>query len=69
LRGVGFSTVYALPVAILGGATQPFLAWLIHVTGDRMTPAWCMMAVNAVGLVAALAFRESAHVRLVSKEV
>jgi len=69
LRGVGFSTVYALPVAILGGATQPFLAWLIHTTGDRMTPAWCMMAVNVVGLVAALAFRESAHVRLVSQEV
>jgi MFS transporter, MHS family, citrate/tricarballylate:H+ symporter len=68
IRGAGFSTVYALPVAILGGATQPFLAWLIHATGDLMAPAWCMMAVNVVGLLAALAFRESAHVRLISRE-
>ena len=68
VRGAGFSVVYALPVAILGGATQPFLAWLIHVTGDPMSPAWCMAGANVVGLIAALAFRESAHVRLTSRE-
>jgi len=54
---------------VVGGATQPFIAWLIHVSGNPLSPAWCMMAVNVVGLIAALAFRESAHVRLVSKEV
>jgi len=69
LRGAGFGLVYSLAVSVVGGATQPFIAWLIHVSGNPLSPAWCMMAVNVVGLIAALAFRESAHVRLVSKEV
>ena len=47
--------------AVFGG-TAPFIAtWLIHMTGNKMAPAWYLLAAAAVALVAMLASRETAH--------
>ena len=63
VRVVGMGTVYAGAVAVFGGATQLVVAALVHATGDPVSPAWCMMAATAVGLVASLAMKETAHGR------
>lgn len=63
VRAMIFGGVYAVSVAIFGGTTQPVLAWLIHVTGDPVAPAWYVMAFAAVGLIAGLAIRETAPTR------
>jgi hypothetical protein len=49
---------------VFGATTQPAIAWLTHVTGDPMSPAWYMMAFTAAGLIASLFTPESAHRRL-----
>jgi hypothetical protein len=64
LRSTGMGLIYALTVAVFGGATQPMLAWLIHATGDPLIPAWSMVAALSLSLVASLSFRESAYRRL-----
>ena len=63
VRGMVFGGVYAGSVAVFGGTTQPIIAWLIHVTGDPLAPMWYAVAFVAIGLVAALAMRESAPSR------
>lgn len=64
VRGLAMGTVYATAVCIFGGATQPFVAWLTHATGDPLSPAWVTIASGLVGLVASLFYRESAPARL-----
>jgi MFS family permease len=60
VRSTGVATIYALSVALFGGTTQPVVAWLIHVTGDPMAPAWYMIGANLIGLAAATLMRETA---------
>lgn len=60
VRGLALGGVYAVAVAVFGGATQPIIATLIHVTGDPLSPAWYVMAFAAVGLIASLLIRETA---------
>jgi len=64
VRVLGMGAVYATAVAVFGGSTQPIIASLIEVTGDPLSPAWYMMAFTAVGLVASVLTRETAHRRL-----
>ncbi|HEX7711431.1 MAG TPA: MFS transporter [Sphingomonadaceae bacterium] len=52
VRARAFALVYSLPVTILGGTTQPFVTWLLHVTGNPMALAWYLTGVSAIGLVA-----------------
>lgn len=52
VRARAFALVYALPVALLGGTTQPFVTWLLHVTGDPNSLGWYLTLVSAIGLVA-----------------
>ncbi len=61
VRGLGMGAIYATAVAVFGGTTQPILAALIHYTGDPLSPAWYTIAFTLVGLIAAIAMRESAH--------
>jgi len=63
VRSLGLATIYATSVAVFGGSTQPIVAWLIHVTGDPMAPAWYMLGANVIGLVAALLMKETAPTR------
>jgi MFS family permease len=64
MRGAGFGIIYASAVTLFGSTTQPMIHWLIHITGDPLSPAWYLMGFTAVGVVASLLFKESAHRRL-----
>lgn len=61
VRFSGFAFSFNVANAIFGG-TSPFIAtWLIHMTGNKMAPAWYLLAAAAVALVAMLASRETAY--------
>jgi MFS family permease len=60
LRSTGMGTVYAVAVALFGGITQPLIAYVIHVTGNAMAPAFYLMATTVVGIVAMVLVRETA---------
>ncbi|WFU54848.1 MFS transporter [Bradyrhizobium pachyrhizi] len=60
IRGGGFATIYAVAIAIFGGTAQLVVAWLIHVTGNALAPAWYMLFASAAGLCAMLMMPETA---------
>ncbi|MFJ3483303.1 MFS transporter [Pseudomonas sp. NPDC090202] len=61
VRFSGFAFSFNLANALFGG-TAPFIAtWLIHLTGNKLAPAWYLLAAAVVALIAMLASRETAH--------
>ncbi len=61
VRFSGFAFSFNLANAVFGG-TAPFIAtWLIQLSGNKMAPAWYLLAAAGVALVAMLASRETAH--------
>jgi MHS family proline/betaine transporter-like MFS transporter len=61
VRFSGFAFSFNLANAVFGG-TAPFVAtWLIQLSGNKMAPAWYLLAAAGVALVAMLASRETAH--------
>ena len=61
VRFSGFAFSFNVANALFGG-TAPFIAtWLIQLTGNKMAPAWYLLAAAGVALVAMLASRETAH--------
>ncbi len=59
VRFTGFAFSFNLANAIFGG-TAPFIAtWLIYTTGSSIAPAWYMVAVAAVALVAMILSHEN----------
>lgn len=68
IRGSGFGTVYSLAIAIFGGTTQLVITWLLHVTGDAMSPAWYLIGAVAIGQVAIMLLAESAPVRVLRQQ-
>ena len=62
-RSRGFALIYSMPVAALGGTTQMFITWLLHVTGSSLALGWYLTFIGVVGLVVALLLPESAPVR------
>jgi MFS family permease len=68
VRGGIFATVYATSIAVFGGTTQPIIAWLIHVTGNPLAPAWYLLLATALSVVAMLMMVESAPVHLSKAE-
>jgi MFS family permease len=60
IRGGAFATIYAVAIATFGGTAQLIVAWLIHVTGNALAPAWYMLLATAVGLAAMAMMRETA---------
>jgi MFS transporter, MHS family, citrate/tricarballylate:H+ symporter len=63
IRGGAFGTIYAVAIATFGGTCQLVVTWLIHVTGNPMSPAWYLLAATAAGQVAMQMIPESAPVR------
>ena len=64
VRYSGFAFTFNSANAIFGG-TAPFIAtWLISMTGNKLAPAWMLVAAAAVALIAMLASRETAHTAL-----
>lgn len=60
LRSTGMGVIYAISVALFGGATQPLIAWIIHTTGQPLAPAFYLMATTLVGIAAMLSVKETA---------
>lgn len=59
VRSTGLSITYAIGAAIFGGSTQFIVTWLIAVTGNPMAPAWYLVGISLVSLVAMRMLPES----------
>jgi len=68
VRGGIFATVYATSVAVFGGSTQPFIAWLTHVTGNPMAPSWYLLFATLLSVVAMMMMVESSPLHMAKPE-
>jgi MFS family permease len=59
VRSTGLAVVYALGVAVFGGAAQPYVTWLIKASGSPLAPGLYMMAAAGVGILAMSLMKES----------
>ena len=59
VRSAGLSIVYALSVSIFGGSTNYVINKLIAITGDKLSPAYYLVAFSVIGTVAALLMPET----------
>ena len=66
VRAGSYGLIYALSSSLFGGSTHFVAAWLIHVTGNSLAPAFYMTGGAAVMICAMAAIPESAPVRQVS---
>ena len=64
MRYTGFALSFNLANAIFGGTAPMVSTWLIAVTGSTMSPAWYMVAVALVALVAMVLSHENSHKHL-----
>jgi MHS family citrate/tricarballylate:H+ symporter-like MFS transporter len=62
VRAGGFGLIYASSIALFGGSTQFVAAWLTRLTGDPLVPAWYMLGMLLLGLVALSRLPETAPV-------
>jgi MFS family permease len=59
VRSAGLALAYALGVTLFGGTAQIVVTWLIHATGDPLSPAWYLIASGIVGLIAVFMMPET----------
>lgn len=59
VRARAFALVYSIPVAVLGGTTQPFITWLLEVTGNPLSIAIYLTCISTIGLIAMSLMKES----------
>ena len=59
VRSAGLAVSYALGVTVFGATAQPIVAWLIHATGNPLSPAWYLILANLVGIAAILMMPET----------
>lgn len=64
MRYTGFALSFNLANAIFGGTAPMISTWLIAVTGSTMSPAWYMVGVALVALVAMVLSHENSHKHL-----
>ncbi|MBV8034405.1 MFS transporter [Roseateles sp.] len=58
VRATALAVIYSVGVTIFGGFAQFNVTWLLHRTGDPMSPAWYLLATGAVSLLALWRFTE-----------
>ena len=63
-RATGFSVIYALAISIFGGSTQFVITWIIAATGDKLAPAWYLLAASTIGLIAMILTEETAPAKV-----
>ncbi len=59
VRSAGLSIVYAFAVTIFGGSTNYLVNKLIALSGDKLAPAYYLLAFSVVGTIAALLITET----------
>jgi hypothetical protein len=64
VRSAGLSTAYAVAVTVFGGTTQFVVTWLIHATGNPLSPAWYLIGTSAIGVIAILMIAETKDLAL-----
>lgn len=64
MRSVTVSVVYALAIATFGGTTQPIVTWLLHATGNLLTPAYYLTLGNIIGIVSMALMKETAPIAI-----
>ncbi len=57
IRTTGLSIAYGVAVTVFGGTAQIVVTWLLGTTGNPMSPAWYLVAANAVSLLALILLR------------
>ncbi len=60
VRYSGFAFTFNSANALFGGTAPLIATWLISVTGNKLAPAWYLVAAAVVALIAMLASRETA---------
>ncbi|HEX4596906.1 MAG TPA: MFS transporter [Burkholderiaceae bacterium] len=64
VRSSGLALSYSVSVAAFGGTTQFVIAWLIHVTGDPLSPAYYVIVSSVVSLWAMFRLPETFRIGL-----
>jgi len=59
IRASYMASAYAVAVSVFGGTAQLVAAWLINATGNKMAPAWYMIACVLISLIAISLFEET----------
>lgn len=52
VRATGLSVVYSTVVAVFSGFSPFVLTWLVHESGNKMAPAWYLLALTVVSTIA-----------------
>lgn len=63
VRATGLSISYNVATTLFGGFSPFLVAWLIHVTGNKMMPAYFVTVAMLIGLAALLPMRDRAGER------
>jgi MFS family permease len=63
IRSRGLATVYAVAIASFGGSTQVVMTILLRNSGDPMVPAYVLLPVSAIGVIAMFLLPETAPVK------
>lgn len=58
VRATGTSMIYAFGVTLFGGSAQLIVTWLLKITDNPMSPAWYLIVMLAISLVATCVFKE-----------
>jgi MFS family permease len=53
-RSFGYALTYTLAVSVFGGSAQFVIAWLIRDTGDKLVPAYAVLAASVIGIIAGM---------------
>ncbi len=59
VRSAGLAIAYAVSVSIFGGGTQYVVTLMVQKTGDPLSPAYVLIAVSLLGVVAPFFMRET----------
>jgi MHS family proline/betaine transporter-like MFS transporter len=59
VRYTGFALSFNLANAIFGGTASMIATWLVDVTGNNVSPAWYMVAVSVIALIAMILSHEN----------
>jgi MFS family permease len=69
IRSGALGLIYALAISAFGGTAQFVVAWLTHLTGSPLAPAWYLTGAVAISLLAVLAMPETAPGRASSARI
>ena len=68
VRAGGFGLIYALSISLFGGSTQWIMAKLGIITGNPLVPAWYMICILGVGVLAWFNLNETAPIKVGIRE-